>query len=901
VGIGDVRFHLLGEVRATSGGEQVDLGPVRQRSVLAALLVDVNEPVSMDDLVDRVWGDEPPETARNTLYSYLSRLRHLVVIERTRGGGQRLVAEPTAVDLVEFRAHVDAGRYEQALALWRGEPLAGLSSPWAVQVRQALAGERFAAVLGLAEQQLQAGKHVEVVTVLTPLAADHPLDERLAALLMKALTAAGRQAEALRRYERLRRDLADELGVDPGPELQGLYQRILRGETMTAKTVPVPHQLLGPPPSFVGRTAELARLDEAGGIVVISGAGGIGKTWLALHWAHRDAHRFPDGQLYVNLRGFDPSGRPMSVESALRGFLEGLGVLPSELPSELDAQSALYRSLLAGRRMLVLVDNAVDSAHVTPLLPGGGSTVVVTSRDQLSGLVTAHGARRLTLDALPDEDATALLAARIGADRLAAEPVAVHELVDSCAGMPLALSIVAGRAQEHPEFPLAALAAQLREARLNALDEDDPLASVRAVLSWSTHTLKPSQARLFALLGLAPGSDIGVQAAAALSGGTEAEVGRTLRALERVSLVQQHVPGRYRMHDLVRLYAAEQQVPRSDRNAALTGVVNYYTYGAYAVGRKLFPHRAASPLTHMPAAPIEYTPPDADAAWAWFEAENACVMATARLAMRMGWHAAVWQQAWYLGPLRSRHALLQDDHEAWSMALDAAGHIGNTAARAYAHVGLGFACQHLGDLDHAVSNMELALDLLASTDLNLEKAIAHAGLSYVLRSVGRHEEALDHARKGLALLEPIGGPVITAQARSQVGELLVALGENEAGRATLEQALAVFREHGDTDSEAITLGNVARSHYQQGHLTEALTLYRKVIGLHGATGNSNALGLMHSRLGDILLELGDRAGAAEQWRLAVASHVAHHKLTEAAAIRSKLADIDSSTGPQHIA
>ncbi|GAA3432779.1 BTAD domain-containing putative transcriptional regulator [Kutzneria kofuensis] len=866
----------------------MDIGPVRQRSVLAALLVDVNETVSTDQLVVRVWGDEPPASARNTLASYLTRLRQAlpeVPIERVRGG-QRLVADPAAVDLVEFRRHLDAGRYEQALALWRGEPLGGLSTPWAVRLRETLAGERFAAVLDLADQRLAAGRHEDVIAALGPLAEEQPLDERVAGQLMQALAGSGRQADALAVHERLRLRLAEELGVDPGPELQSLYQRVLHGEAPQPPRV-VPQQLLSPPRAFVGRTAELARLDEAGGVVVISGAGGIGKTWLALHWAHRDAHRFPDGQLYVNLRGFDPSGRPVSAETALRGFLEGLGVAPSTVPNDLESQAALYRSLLAGRRMLVLVDNAADSTQVAPLLPGGSCTVLVTSRAQLTGLVASHGARRLTVDALPVRDATALLAARIGADRLAAEPDAAQALVDSCAGMPLALSIVAGRAQAHPEFPLAALAGELQDARLNALDEDDPLASVRAVLSWSTDALKPPEAQLFALLGLAPGPDISVQAVASLVG--SADVGRTLRALERVSLVQQHVPGRYRMHDLVRLYAAEQAV--DDRDAALQRLVAYYTHGAYSVDRKLFPHRSLPVLGAVPEAPIAFEPPDDDAAWAWFHAEHACLAATARLASQTGQHTVVWQLAWFLAPLRWRQGYLDDDFDGWRMALAAAEHMDSTAARAHASRGLGRACVQFNRIEEGIGHLRRALDLLAPTDLALEQAIVHSATANAYSMGRRYAEALPHARQALALLEPLGRPVLTAQARSQVGETLVRLNENEAGRALLEQAVAVFREHGDTDSEAITLSNIAISFAQSDQPTEALALYRTCRELYTGNGNHYHLADTLELSGDILLAFGDAGGAAECWREAVALFVTTHQLARAEKIRAKLADL----------
>jgi DNA-binding SARP family transcriptional activator len=873
-----VRFQLLGDVRVTRDGQQVDIGPLRQRSVLAALLVDVNETVSTDQLVDRVWGDEPPTTARGTLASYLTRLRQAlpeVPIERVRGG-QRLVADPAAVDIVEFRAHIEAGRYGKALELWRGEPLGGLSTPWATRLRDKLADEAFAAVLDLADEHLTTGRYAEALPMLSQVAVDHPLDERLTGQLMQALAATGRQADALQQYERLRRQLADELGVDPGPELQEQYQRILQGEA--PRKAPAPQQLLSPPRVFVGRTAELARLDEAGAVVVVSGAGGIGKTWLALHWAHRDAHRFPDGQLYVNLRGFDPSGRPVSAERVLRGFLEGLGVPSASVPSEVEPQAALYRSLLADRRILVLLDNAADSAQVVPLLPGGSSTVVITSRDQLTGLVASHGARRLHVDTLSPQDARALLAARIGADRLAAEPDAVTELVDNCAGMPLALSIVAGRAQTYPEFPLAALAAELREARLNALDEDDPLASVRAVLSWSTDALKPPEAQLFALLGHAPGPDISAQAANALVG---ADASRSLRALERVSLVQQHEPGRYRMHDLVRLHAAEQLM--SDREAALKRLVTYYTHGMYTVERALFPHRSDPVLPIV----VDHAPEPADA-WAWFRAEHTCATAAGRLAAQLGMHEHVWHLAWYAGPMRWRAGYIQDSADAWQLAESAAEALDHTPALAHAYRGLGAATAQLRRYEEAVPPLRRALELLERSGAEFDLAITHSATAKALDGGGRPHEALTHAERGLALLEKLDVPVIAAQARCQVGEILVQLNENQAGLEFLEQALAVFREHGDSDSEAIAIGDIGRALFQAGRLAEARAMFETCREMYVKHGIEFDLVFVLDELGDVRQAVGDADGAAECWREAVELCLAQHRHAVAAPIRAKL-------------
>ncbi|HJP73197.1 MAG TPA: BTAD domain-containing putative transcriptional regulator, partial [Pseudonocardiaceae bacterium] len=523
-----VEFRLLGGIEAHRRGQLVDVGHARQQCVLAVLLVQANTAVSVDELIDRVWAGRPPHRGRETLHSYLTRLRRILTdadadIVRL-GNSYQLAVDESHIDLHRFRRLTAAARMapddkavvllENALGLWRGEPFAGLDIPWLHGIRVMLTKERLAAELDHTDIELRLGHHTKLLAPLSVRAERFPLDERLAGQLMLALYRSGRQADALNHYHHTRRQLDLELGVEPSAALRELHHQILANDPRlaaepeqaapaeTVHPMPIPRQLPPPPRSFTGRGAELdgltARLDAAGASVrisVIAGTGGIGKTWLALHWAHQNLHRFPDGQLFVNLRGFDPSGKPISLQDAVRGFLEALGVDPAGIPVALDAQVGLYRSLVTDKRMLILIDNAANTSQVAPLLPGSPTcTVVVTSRDRLSSLIAAHDAHPVPLDVLPEAEARELLAARLGPNRLSDEPQAVDDLLASCAGLPLALSIVAGRAQEHPEFPLTTLATELNDTthRLAALDAEPALEgntnSVRTILSWSYTT-----------------------------------------------------------------------------------------------------------------------------------------------------------------------------------------------------------------------------------------------------------------------------------------------------------------------------------------------------------------------------------------------------------------------------
>jgi DNA-binding SARP family transcriptional activator len=488
-------FRALGRIEVVADGHRLEVGHARRQAVLAVLLTELNRVVPVDQLVERVWGEEPaPRDPRGVLRTYLWHLRRAFADLRDvalvrRAPGYELAADERQVDLHRFRALLArthsagdddrrAALLEQALALWRGEPFAGLDSPWIDLTRRNLHLRHHMARLELTDIDLRRGRHTTLLSELTGQTAEHPLDERIAGQLMLALHRSGRSADAFAEYRRIRGQLADELGADPGPALRGVHQQILTTGTVHARAtgtvrardapegaevrapstgpaapaapltaptgaataafqhpgIPVPRQLPAPPWSFTGRVRELDALDATleersgpGRVLCISGLGGMGKTWLALHWAQQNLDRFPDGQLYADMRGFAPSGPPASPRTAIHAFLHALGAAPANVPAHLNARVGHYRSLLADRRMLIVLDNVRDAQQVVPLLPGSGAcTVLITGRHRLTGLVTGHGARHLALDVLPEDDARLLLARRLGGDRVDAERPRSH-------------------------------------------------------------------------------------------------------------------------------------------------------------------------------------------------------------------------------------------------------------------------------------------------------------------------------------------------------------------------------------------------------------------------------------------------------------------------------------------
>jgi DNA-binding SARP family transcriptional activator/tetratricopeptide (TPR) repeat protein len=889
-----MEFRLLGEVQLLAGDLVLDIGTPRQQAVLAALAVDAGRPVPLETLVDRVWHEGPPAEARNVLYSHLSRIRRLLERAeratgvpahlRRRAAGYVLEVDPAHVDLHRFTDLADrdgtarerADALTDALSLWRGPPLSGVRGKWAAELREIWRRRRLDAVVRWGALQLELGHPETVLAALPDLLAEHPLAEPLDALYLRALHARGRDAEALEHYAVLRRRLADELGADPGPELRALHTALLRGELPAparASPLATPAQLPPDVFGFAGRDTELGRLDDlvASGarIVVVSGMAGVGKTSLVVHWAQRSRADFPGGQLYVNLRGFDPTGAPVSPAEAVRGFLDAFEVPVGRIPASADVRVGLLRSLLADRRVLVVLDNARDAEQVRPLLPGApGCVVLVTSRDPLAGLVTA-GARPLTVDLPAGDEAARLLAGRLGADRVAAEPAAAREIVELCARLPLALAVVAARAAAHPTFPLSALAHELREAR-GSLDEfagADPATDPRAVFSWSYLRLSPPAARLFRLFGLHAGPDVSARAAASLAGLAPGAVRPLLSELAQARLVAEHAPARYTCHDLLRAYASEQTAaldPPADRADAVRRLLAHYTHTANAADHLLDPAREDPPgLTPLPPDVQPESAANQARALAWFDAERRTLLSA--LHQPPGHDAQVWELAWTMRRFLAHQGHWHDEIQALTLALAAAERLDDPSRQAYAHCYLG--CTHvwLDDYGSARTRLHNALDLYGDAGDEVGQGYVHYYLAWMLERQGRNGEALAHAQAALALYEDAGHLPGQAKARNAIGWFHALLGDHPTAVEHCEKALALQMKLGDLVAIGQTWHSLGYVHGHLGDHDRAIACYQTALGFFRESGYRYGEAMALVALGDSHFASGTEDAARDAW------------------------------------
>jgi DNA-binding SARP family transcriptional activator/Tfp pilus assembly protein PilF len=946
-----VRLGVLGPLQIRSGDEVVLPRRRMARLVLGVLALRPNAALPVGWLIDCLWNGRPPASAAANLRTYVTELRRLLRSGRGDGPGDpddpcieagqgryALRVGPDRLDALRFDLLLDGGRRDlaggrsdraadqlrTALALWRGPVLEALPVPEALQQEvRVLESRRLAAVEEWMEARLAVGEHTAAAVELGGLVEQHPLRERLWEQLMRGLYASGRQGEALAAYQRLYALLDTELGVRPGPSARELHGRMLRGEPLPARLrAPIvgggsrPHELPAEPAVFVGRDAELAelgRLAGAGVTVAISGTAGVGKTALALRWAHRAAGEYPDGALYVDLRGFGPNP-PLTPAGVLAGFLRGLGADPAELPQDADQLAGQYRTRLAGRRLLIVLDNAGSADQVRPLLPGAsGSQVIVTSRDSLAGLVARDGVHRLDLDRLPRPAALRLfgqLVGRPGAAAVAGADAGVDagvdaaavELVELCVRLPLALRIAAELAVSRRGTPLPELVAELRAGQLDALAAGgDPATAVRAVLSWSYRHLPVAAARAFRLIGLHPGRELDAYAVAALAGATLPEARELIGTLARGHLVEPAGSGRFRQHDLLRAYAAELAAADPERAGALDRLLDYCLAATSAAMDGWAPYER----DRRPRVPPATTPvpafPEATAG-EWLDAERANLIAVA-LAIpdpRVGALAATLHRyldtgGWYVdalavhtaavalaaGPERARalcdlgviHWRVEDypaalDHYQRALSLARDRHDRTTEIRALNNVGL--VHEHLGEYDAAVGCYQQVVAVARDIGDRPGEARGLDNLGNVTEYLGRYAEALDHKRQALAIARDIGDRGGAASTLNNLGNAYERLGRYEEALAYFQEALAIAREVGYRELEGHALDNVGIAYRRLGDLHRALDQHRQAIVLARDTANNHLLAEALISAGETLRGLGDPAAAAERGREALA-------------------------------
>ncbi|MFF5440779.1 BTAD domain-containing putative transcriptional regulator [Streptomyces achromogenes] len=830
---GTLRFGVLGPVRAWRGEKALGTGSPQQRALLAALLLREGRTATAAELIDALWGSEPPPQALAAVRTYASRLRKIldpgVLVSESGGYAVRglgegaldaSVAQDLAAEAEKARGAGDLGTarglLRQALALWDGEPLAGVPGPYAETQRARLEEWRLQLLESRLDMDLEQGGHAEAVSELTALTAAHPLRERLRELLMLALYRSGRQAEALAVYADTRRLLAEELGVDPCPGLSDLQQRILQADPALAEpSAPVteqaaapvrPAQLPATVPDFTGRasfvadlSAVLSSASEAEGRVMavsaLAGIGGVGKTTLAVHVAHSARSAFPDGQLYVDLQGAGP--RPAEPETVLGSFLRALGTADTAIPDSLEERSALYRSVLDGRRVLVLLDNAKDAAQVRPLLPGTeGCAALVTSRVRMLDLAGAH---LVDLDVMSPDEALCLFTKIVGGERVAAEREAALDVVAACGFLPLAIRIAASRLAARRTWTVSVLAAKLADERrrLDELQAGD--LAVKATFELGYGQLEPAQARAFRLLGLADGPDISLAAAAAVLDLPPEDTEELLESLVDTSLLESAAPNRYRFHDLVRLYAracAERDEDRpSEREAAMSRLLDFYLATAarvYAIERP--GDRTVDHLQVTERSGQVFS--DDGKALDWLHAEAACILACV-------------QQSLAAPTLRKAVDLL--------LASKDLAESGASALR------YGTATQ-------------AARDAAATLGDAYAEGRARTTLAQVLSHAGRFEEAGTEAAQAIELARSTGDPWTSGNAHNEQGIIANCLNQRAVSEVHLLEAIKAFRADGNRPGEASALCNLSRVLVSLGRVPTAIDLVRKGIAIYDELG-----------------------------------------------------------------
>ena len=906
-----ILLRLLGPVELAGSDGDVAVSAPKRRNVLALLALELNRVVPVDRLVDEIWDGEPPPRARTAVQGHISALRKMLhprLQLLTKDPGYLLQAEPATVDAYRFAELVAAGTADtddehaaavlaEALALWRGPALADVTAAQVLAgVPRWWAESRLDALVALAERLLRLGRGGEALGRLTALAQAYPLRESVIRLTMLSLYADGRQAEALDLYDRTRRQLADELGVDPDPGLVAAYETILRAEPLAtaagnattpaapaaAAPSPTPAQLPRTATGLTGRDDELSWLDRhaaADGIALVVGPAGVGKTAAVVAWAHRAAPGFPDGQLFVDLRGFDET-IPVDPDAALAGFLHALDVTPSRVPVNVEEKAALYRSLLADRRMLVILDNARAAAQVRPLLPAApGCATVITSRQSLAGLIVQEDAAALRLEALAPHHAATLLRQMIGPERADADPAATDRLARLCDHLPLALRVAGARLAAHPGQAIDALVTELADEqdRLAVLATEDADTSVEAALTLSYRTLPPPAGRLFQLLGLHPGTTIDLPTASALAGTDHAGTRQSLKTLTAAHLVTERTPGRYARHDLIRLYTrhlARQLDPAETRDARGRLLDHYYeTADSYA---RILAGQVTPPTGHDPAEPVT-----------WVRAEAETIRALVRDAAGHHEHRRTWRLAYSATFL---YGLCHDGAPWWDtlrLGVDAATADGDDEGLVNMLRRLAFEEELAGDLDASIEHTAAAIDRAHGSSV----ALLRIDLARRLAVRGRTGQALDRLAEAQDGADEETQPARQASLHNGIAWVLLLCDQPERALVPARRALELVGDQAVYPLHASAAHTYARALEKLGRFDEALAAYRQAAGWAGQLGNPRRQAFNAADLGRLLVRLGRAAEARPELEYALRVY-SRLGLPEADELGDELARLD---------
>ncbi|HLH58362.1 MAG TPA: BTAD domain-containing putative transcriptional regulator [Streptosporangiaceae bacterium] len=1006
-----MRFRILGPLEVQTGGAWTSIGAAKWRAVLARLLLSAGQIVSTDTLIDELWGDEPPARATNLVSIYVLRLRRLIgdtdgkiIVTRAPGYQLRLAADD--LDAQQFGLLLGQGRQAltngdpqqaaklltDALSLWRGKALADVSQSAFIEAEAERLDElRLSATELRIEADLACGRHRDVIPELHRLLADQQLKEELWLLLMRALDGAGRRAEALTAYEQARTVIADQLGVDPGPEIQQLFQELLaedaqqspaakqasaarkrkarpdageftttgqkdteyspaegtaagesRGEQVGAASPdssgppgsialgtvdtgaapgeeaaapappePGPMQLPADIADFTGREMHVRQLcsllsvvgrgDDSPGAVpvaLVAGAGGLGKTTLAIHAAHRIRADYPGGQLYVDLLGASP--QPLAPADVLARFLRDLGVKGEQIPVSEDERAALFRTRLNGRRVLLLLDNARDAAQVRPLLPGTAScAVIVTSRSRLSDLV---GGGLVHLDVLDDAEALALFSRIVGTQRAAAEPDATAELLVACAGLPLAIRISAARLAARSNWTIRSLANRIGDEhrRLDELKVGD--LAVRASFEVSFASLPASvtrggvaPARAFRMLGLWQGPSIALDAAAALLGEPEGKVADVLEFLVDAHLLESSAPDCYSFHDLLRVYAAERaaaEEPDEARQDAVRRIVAWYLHTASAADSIVSPQRDRPDLDPVPPGchPLTFT--TLGGALEWCQQERGNIVAAARLAAGAGLHAIAWKLPVAVLSCFNRLSFRTEWLDSQLIALNSVRIAGDRPAEAWVLNNLGLVCIQQRT-DDAVGYFEAALAIRRECGDLRGEAISRNNLADAYLRLGRTAEALDQFERTLSVLREAGNRYGEGAVLTGMGQAHLNLGHADEAIGYLQQGREIFVDINTPHGEDVAVHHLARAYLELGRTQDAIRSFHDALTISRAVGDRDSQALTLMFLGRAQRRAGNLEQARESWAGAQALFEELGDEEQLAVISSYIADIDA--------